>query len=233
MNHLILLHGALGTPDYFKFIEKYFASQFKIHKVAFSGHAGTAIPSKQITMQGYTNELAHYISEKKLGKVSIFGYSMGGYIGLNYAATSPDKVQAVMTLATKWVWTEESAKRETAFLDPEKIKTKVPKFAAQLATTHGVDHWEQLVKQIAGMLNALGKSPLLNKEIFNSIQTPTLIASGDKDNMVPVSETIQIAQEIQDADLAILPDTVHPFERINQNLLLQILGDFLKKNVTN
>lgn len=233
MEDLILLHGALGTPDYFDFLEKNLYEGFNIFKPKLSGHAGAAMLSTQISMQGYVDELADFISKKKLNKVHIFGYSMGGYIALKYASNYPEKVKSIMTLATKWNWDEAVAERESAMLDPDKIKSKVPQFAQYLAHIHGQEHWENLTRQIAKMLLNLGRDPLLDKETLTALKVPILLASGDKDNMIKIEETIYTAQKIPNADIAILPNTLHPFERINRPLLLQILGDFLKKNVAN
>lgn len=228
MKNLLLLHGALGHPQYFDFIKEHLASTYQIHTPIFSGHVSTQMLSP-LTMESYVNELEDYIRKHGLQDLTIFGYSMGGYVALSYAARHPNNVNGVMTLATKMEWTPVVGQREAAMLSPEKIQEKVPKFAQQLASYHGEDHWMQLTRAMANMLVELGNHPILTDEVLAQISVPVLMSSGDKDLMVPPMETLKAVQKIPNAWCCIIPDTIHPFEKINQRLFIALLEDFLRK----
>lgn len=228
MQHLLLLHGALGQPAYFDFIKEALAAEYEIHTPVFEGHTGPARAGAEISMAAYVSQVAQYCEEHGLAQVAIFGYSMGGYVGLCYAAQYPGKVAAIMTLATKLNWSPEIAAKEVKMLDPVTIREKVPKFAAHLSTIHGVDNWEKLCQDIAGLLSGLGEQPLLVLHDFAAIKAKAQLMVGDKDNMVSIEETLSAVQQIEQANLAVLPDTIHPFEKINQALFLQLMRDFFK-----
>lgn len=228
MKHLLLLHGALGHPAYFDFIKEALAAEYLVHTPVFEGHAGLRQGDEAISMAAYVAQIERYCEEHDLGQVAIFGYSMGGYVGLCYAAQFPGKVAAIMTLATKLNWSPEIAAKEAKMLDPVTIKEKVPKFAAQLSAIHGADNWEQLCRDIAGLLSGLGNQPLLTPHNFAAIKAKAQLMVGDKDNMVSIEETLGAVQQIEQANFAVLPDTIHPFEKINQALLLQLMRDFFK-----
>lgn len=229
MTHLLLLHGALGHPGYFDFIKKGLAGRFVIHAPAFEGHAGTDLTVENLTMGTYVKQIREYCDRHALESVSIFGYSMGGYAGLCYAAMLPERVDAIMTLATKMDWSPEIAEQEVKMLKPDTIKEKVPKFADYLGSIHGADHWEKLVHAIARLLTDLGSKPLLDDTAYSAITARTQIMVGDQDTMVSIDETMEASRKIPDANFAVLPDTVHPFEKANRELILRLMEDFYRE----
>lgn len=228
MKHLLLLHGALGYPGYFDFIKEGLAGRFVIHTPVFGGHAGTGLPAQDLAMDTYVHQVREYCDRHDLESVSIFGYSMGGYAGLCYAALLPGRVDAIMTLATKMDWSPEIAEREVNMLNPDTIKEKVPKFADYLGSIHGPAHWEKLVHAIAGLLTDLGSRPLLDDTAYSAITARTQIMVGDQDNMVSISETLEASRKIRGANFAVLPGTVHPFEKVNRELILRLMEDFYR-----
>jgi pimeloyl-ACP methyl ester carboxylesterase len=226
MKNLILLHGALGHTSNFEPYEQYLSEHFNIHKILFQGHGGTSIPSEGIRMADYVEQLHQYCEEHALQEFDIFGYSMGGYVALSYALQYPGKVSSILTLATKLNWTEEGAMKESKMLNPEVIAEKVPKYATQLATVHGTEHWKELLPAIAGMMIGLGKQPLLTSKNYTRINTRVQLMLGDKDVMVTLEETLQAAKAIPEALLAVLPNTKHSIEQVRAELLINLMKDF-------
>ncbi|MBT2623072.1 alpha/beta hydrolase [Chryseobacterium sp. ISL-6] len=225
MKNLLLLHGALGHSDIFKPYQQELSKHFNIHTPLFSGHGNTDISEEDISIEKYTKELENYCEEENLKDVYIFGHSMGGYVGLCYALRKPDNVSSILTLGTKFDWTEEQAVRESKMLDPETILSKIPKYAEQLEAQHG-SKWKQLLPAIAKMMISLGKNPPLDQSSLIAITTPVQIMVGDKDNMVTLEESIRVYHSIPNARLAVLPDTKHPMDKVRSTLVFDIMKDF-------
>jgi pimeloyl-ACP methyl ester carboxylesterase len=224
MLHLILLHGALGHSEIFEpFIEE-LSKYFIIHTPLFSGHGNIDLPENGITIEKYTEELAEYIKKENLKDVYIFGHSMGGYVALCYANQHPENVNSIMTLGTKFDWTEEQALKESKMLNPDVIAEKVPKYAALLENQHG-EKWRQLLPAIAEMMISLGKNPPL-KNNLTTINIPVQIMVGDQDNMVTLEESMEVYRSLPNAKLAVLPNTKHPMDKVRGNLLLNLMKDF-------
>ncbi|MCU7615186.1 alpha/beta hydrolase [Chryseobacterium sp. GMJ5] len=225
MKNLILLHGALGHTDVFQPYFEKLSGRFNIHTLLFSGHGSAKIPENGITIEKYTQELTDYIEKKNLQEVHVFGHSMGGYVALCYALRHPEAVHSVMTLGTKFDWTEQQALQESKMLNPDVIAEKVPKYAALLESQHGLK-WKQLLPAIAEMMISLGKNPPLKDHVLNSMQVPVQIMVGDQDQMVTLEESIAVYRNIPNARFAVLPDTKHPMEKVRPDLLLNIMKDF-------
>lgn len=229
MQPLLLLHGALGSPAYFEYIKNAFSNDFQIHAPAFEGHAYSPLNHENLNITVYVQQVVDYCNEHGLEKVSIFGYSMGGYVALVFASQYPERVGSVITLATKYDWNAQVAKKEAGFLHPELISEKVPKFATYLQQLHGEAHWKTLVTAVANLLLHLGEQPLLTAENLKRITCKVQIMVGDSDNMVSIDESRQLVEHIAQANFAVLPSTIHPFEKVNQGLLLFLLQDFFQK----
>ncbi|MCA6068984.1 alpha/beta hydrolase [Chryseobacterium sp. RG1] len=224
MPNLILLHGALGHSEVFDPFKEELSKYFTIHTPLFSGHGNTEIPKNGITTEQYSQELKEFIEKEKLNNVSIFGHSMGGYVALCYALENPSSLDSIMTLGTKFDWTEEQALKESKMLNPDVIAEKVPKYAELLEKQHGAK-WKHLLPAIADMMISLGKNPPL-KNNLSTINIPVQIMVGDKDNMVTLEESMKVYRSLPNAKLAVLPDTKHPMDKVRPKLLLNLMKDF-------
>lgn len=224
MPNLVLLHGALGHPEVFNPFLDSLSDYFTIHTPTFSGHGDHTLPSTGINIEKYTQELTEYCAENNLTDVHILGHSMGGYVALCYAMKCPENVNSIMTLGTKFDWSEEQAIKESKMLNPDAILEKVPQYAQVLEKQHGTK-WKQLLPAIADLIIDLGKKTPLKDHLI-SIHTPIQIMVGDKDNMVTLEESTQVYRSLPNAKLAVLPETKHPMDKVRPKLLLNLIKDF-------
>lgn len=224
---LLLLHGALGSAAQLSPLATELSPTFtQIHTFDFEGHGGKNFTGQPFTIAGFAQATVQYITEHATQPVNIFGYSMGGYVGLYIARHFPQWVNKVCTLATKFAWEPQTAAKEAAMLNPQKIKEKVPAFAAQLQQRHQPNDWELLLHQTANMMLQLGNKPQLTDDDFTRISCPVKIGVGDQDNMVTLEETITTYRKLPNAQLMVLPATKHPFERISYPRLAYELANF-------
>ena len=161
-----------------------------------------------------------------ISKADLFGYSMGGYVALHLAASSPDRVRRVATLATKLAWTPEIAARECALLDAATIRTKVPKFAAALEARHIAMGWEALLTKTADLLHDLGSRPRITNDVLASIGQPVRIAVGDRDATVTIDECVAAVRQLPHGELEVVPRTPHPFEKVPIEHVAYSLSEF-------
>jgi len=214
MQKLLLLHGALGSAQNLQSLAIELQNDFEIYMLTFEGHDGGDIPTNDFTIARFADDAIAYLNQNSIAEISIFGYSMGGYVGLYLAKHFPERITKLYTLATKLNWTVEGAIKETAMLNPTIIKEKVPKYAAALEQLHG-SNWEIVMQKTAQMMLDLGKNPILNQTDFEKITIPVLISVGDKDAMVSIEETVIAYRKLVNGQLNVMPNTVHPIEKVN------------------
>ncbi|WP_020535909.1 alpha/beta fold hydrolase [Lewinella cohaerens] len=225
--HLLLLHGALGTKDQFRSLKEKLSSEFQVHDLDFEGH-GERASSEEFTMGLFTENVIAYLSAKKINKIHIFGYSMGGYVGLNVAQKHPSFVEKIITLGTKFAWTEATAAKEVRMLNPDKIEEKVPAFANKLASIHTINDWKEVVEKTASMMLRLGQGERLTEKNLEDIRHEILIGIGSKDNMVSIEESKESAEVLPNGNLRIIENFQHPIEKIDDEILSSIIVDFIK-----
>ncbi|THU39249.1 alpha/beta hydrolase [Niastella caeni] len=228
MQHLILLHGALGSKDYFKPLAAKLEHSFQVHTFNFSGHGGRPFSDTAFSIPFFSEQIAEYMQETGIEQANIFGYSMGGYAAMYLAKHHPEKINKLITLATKFYWDEKTAAKEVKMLDGKTIQEKVPAFAAQLQQRHAPNDWLLLLEKTAQLLTGLGKQNTLNVEDYASITIPCMVLLGDRDKMVTLDETIAVYKQLPNAQLGVLPGTPHLFEQVNVELLKGMIEGFMK-----
>jgi pimeloyl-ACP methyl ester carboxylesterase len=218
MQKILFLHGALGSSANFDKLKELLQGEFEIYTFNFEAHGKRDIPENELSVPRFSDEVLSFLNEASIDKIAVFGYSMGGYVGLYLAKHFPERITKLFTLATKLNWTVDGAAKESAMLNPEIIKEKVPKYAASLENLHG-ENWEKLMHKTAEMMHNLGESPALKSDDFSTIEIPVQIAVGDKDVMVSIEESFEAYRELQNAQFLVLPNMQHPIERVNMDEL--------------
>ncbi len=228
MQELVILHGAIGSAGQMEFLAKAFESRFNVHNINLPGHGGTSFPVN-FSLPSFADAVQSYCDEKGLKKISVFGYSMGGYVAMLLAIKNPDLVQKVITLGTKFQWNETIAAKETGMMQPMVIKEKLPQFADTLEKRHAPADWKELLRLTALMLEEMGRDNPLKEGDYNKIATPSLILLGDRDKMVSFEETLMVYKSLSKASLGILPQTPHAIEQVNLPLLVFLVNQFLEE----
>jgi pimeloyl-ACP methyl ester carboxylesterase len=227
MEKLILLHGALGAAQQFDELADHLAKKFEIHSFNFSGHGGEPLPQAGYSFDLFSRDIQAYMDRAEIREAHFFGYSMGGYAALCFAHKAPKRVKKIFTLATKFGWTEESAKAETRFLDPVVLAAKVPAFARILADRHSPQDWRSVVRETAAFMIRLGLEPELKDGMIPEIECPVRISIGDKDSTAGLEDSVQTYRQLEKGSLWVIPETQHPFEKVDKDrLCAEILAFF-------
>jgi pimeloyl-ACP methyl ester carboxylesterase len=223
---LILLHGALGDATQLVPLAERIDRERTPTIFELEGHGSTPLRGRPLRIESFAEAVLGAMDQAGIARADFFGYSMGGYVALYLAATAPDRVARVATLATKLAWTPETAQRECALLDAATIRAKVPKFAAALEAKHTAAGWEALLTHTADLLRDLGSRPRITDETLASIGQPVRIAVGDRDATVTVDECVAAVRQIPNGELEVHPRTPHPFEKAPVERLARSLSEF-------
>ena len=194
------------------------------------GHGGADLGGGGFDLQTMRARVVHELESWHLGRIAVFGYSMGGYVALEVARRRPDLVSTVITFATKFDWTPESAAKEARHLDAGKIRAKVPYFAEQLERRHTALGWEAVLSHTAAMMHSLANEPILNPDKLREIHCPVRVMVGDKDGTVSVEESLAASRSMERGELEVLPGVSHPFEKVPLDKVVRSIVEVVKKN---
>lgn len=211
--NLLLLHGALGSKVQFDPLITLITDAFSVHTLDFEGHGASPSKDRDFWAIPFAENVLVYLDQNDLGSVNIFGHSMGGHIGLYLARHHPERVKRVFTFGSKLDWTPAIAEKEAAFMDPEKMREKVPQFADTLKQRHRASGWRSVVEKTRHMMLRQGKENLMPDQELQQIQHPVRLSLGDRDEMVSIEETVRVYKLLPQGELQIFPATPHPLEK--------------------
>lgn len=226
---LLVLHGALGSEDQLEPLKKVLENSFEVYTLNFRGHGGRDFGQGAFSINGFTEDVLDYLKAHNLDDVSIFGYSMGGYVALNLAKKEPSRVKKIFTLATKFAWSIEGASKEVKMLNPDVIEEKVPAFATTLQERHAPLDWKLHLKKTAEMMLDLGGGAGLSTKDFSAITNKVLITVGSKDRMVSQEESEGVANLLPNGSFELLEGFKHPIEQVDLGLLAEKVKLFFEK----
>jgi pimeloyl-ACP methyl ester carboxylesterase len=199
-------------------------SDVRVHD--FIGHGKRDMPAEEFSIRLFAEDLLQRMNDDNVQVADIFGYSMGGYVGLYLAKHYPERVGRIITVATKLDWNLPTAEKEVKMLDPHIISTKVPAFAKALEERH-IAGWELVLQRTSAMMLRLGANPEMSDEDFSSIEHEVLLCVGDRDKMVFIEETLHVFRLLKNGRFCVLPSTAHPIEQLNlqtlSNLVLKVI----------
>ena len=196
--------------------------QFNLYSYNFSGHGGKPVPP-QFSIQNFEEELIQYLDAHALTSVSIFGYSMGGYIALQAAKNHPGRISRIMTLGTMLKWNPEIAANEVKMLNPEIIETKVPRFAEQLKQTHAPEDWKLIMQRIVDMMIGMGNGNAMTTEDFEKINIPVMVGLGSLDQMVKKEDALEMVEHLPKGEFRLFEGWKHPIEGVDVGELAGVI----------
>jgi fructose-1,6-bisphosphatase/inositol monophosphatase family enzyme len=91
---------------------------------------------------------------------------------------------------------------------------------ADLARRHGNERWKDVLKHTAHLMTELGADPVLTHDRVAGLDAKVRYLIGDRDEMVSLEETIGFYRATPEATLGVLPNTRHPIEKVDLNVLL-------------
>lgn len=226
MQSIVLLHGATGAASQLQPLAAALGKDYSVHTINFSGHGGEPMPGEAFSIELFAEQVLNYFDQHQLSSPIVFGYSLGGYVGMYIARHHPGRISKLITLATKFHWDETIAAKQQRSFDANVIQEKAPAFAEQLKQMHAPNDWKEVLSKTGAMLTALGNRNSLVIEDYTQVQTEILLIQGDKDRMVTLEETIAVYRALpaNSSRLCVLPGTPHPLEQVDLNLLVMIIG---------
>lgn len=228
MKDLILLHGAIGSSKQLESIAETLKNDYRITLLNFSGHGGKKIPEEKFSIEMFADDVLYLLDKSRKDNADIFGYSMGGYAALYIARHYPGKLNRVFTLGTKFNWNPEISQKEIRMLNPEKIEEKLPKFADELKERHSPEDWKIVLSKTSEMMTDLGNKNTLSDEDFRLIDNEVMITVGDSDKMVSSEESKHVSELLINGRFMLLPDTLHPIEKVSIELITNAFRNFFK-----
>ncbi|CZQ85468.1 alpha/beta hydrolase fold [Trichococcus palustris] len=199
----ILLHGNGESREIFTVLITELSKNFSVYAIDSRGH-GKSSKTNQLSYGLMMEDVASFITELKLEKPLLYGFSDGGIIGLLLASKYSDMLSKLIISG--------------ANTQPNGVK----KSWAMLSQLY------YLLTRSKKMKMTL-EEPNISKEDLKKIHIPVLVLAG-KNDLIKVEDTKYIANNIPNSTLTILDRETHSSYVVNSPKLYKIIKAFIENN---
>lgn len=232
---LILLHGAYMSIDTaFSALIPDLAADRTVIAVEFQGHGRTADIDRPITVQQLADDVSELLRQLDMQKVDVFGYSLGGAVGLQLAIRHPDAVRKLAVASVNYT-SEGTYPEVAAFMDQV-----TPEMFAETPVVEEYNRLSPNPEAFPDLVRKLSEMNMIRQDWTDQvkqIKVPVLTMIGDSDN-VRLEHAMEMFRMLGGgvagdlggmpaSQLAIFPGTTHYTMIMQTGLLLDTLKPFL------
>jgi methylmalonyl-CoA epimerase len=220
---LLVLHGAAGsTRSATAPLMRRLEPSFHLVGMDLSGHGTSAFPSdRDFSLGLFAEDVRVALEALDLSSANVFGFSLGGGVGLHLAQHSPALVDRLAVFQTNVDWTQAQSERMQRRLDFDALQERAPDRAAQLRARH--DSTARLLEQLRTFVQTLPDASDELAQGLPKLSTPTLVGAVDRDPLFGPEAPQALHQQLPNARLAILPGEHHNLAKAPLPLLSSLL----------
>ena len=214
-----------------------FENDYQILLYDKRGHGLSDAPAAPYTISEHTHDLKALLEHLTLTNVILIGVSVGGMIALDFAATFPEHVNAVvlsdtgMKLGTAEFWNDRIDKVRTQGLEAYAEPILSRWFTPSLSTSDWRGYHNMLSRTPAegyiGTCAAIRDADF--RDVAKGVQTPALVITGAQDTSTPPELGQALAETLPHGSFELIEGAGH-FPCIEQpDKLISLVQTFLRK----
>ncbi|MEV4808951.1 3-oxoadipate enol-lactonase [Micromonospora avicenniae] len=217
----LLLGGSLGTTCAMWAPQlAALTGRFRVIRYDHLGHGRSAVPAGPYTMDLLGRELLRLLDDLGAARVDYAGLSLGGMVGMWFAAHAPDRLRRLVLLCTSASlgpargWRDRAAtvraEGVAAIADGVVARWFTPAYAAtrpDVVDAHRAMLAATPADGYAACCEAIATMDL--RDDLRQIEAPTLVVAGADDPATPVEHARAIVERIPQARLAVVEDAAH------------------------
>lgn len=220
---VFLLHGSSSNAGMWTADVKELSRNYRVFAIDIIGECGKSAENRpSFNSNSYSGWLYEIINKLGLEKVLLVGYSLGGWIALDFAAKYPEKTIKLVLMAT-------------AGIVQVKAKTVIWIIITSLLGSWGFNKLNKIVYEnleidnttleFASMIKHNYKPrtdvlPLFHDDFLQKINTPTLFIGGEKDCFYNSEKTVsRLKKNLKNIQCLVLKNAGHILMNQTNNIL--------------
>ncbi|MCA9630959.1 MAG: alpha/beta fold hydrolase [Myxococcales bacterium] len=246
---LLLIRGLARHLLHWGKLTELLESDFRLVLFDNRGMGRSDVPRPPYTTRIMADDAARVLQDAGVERAHVFGMSLGGMIAQEFALRHPARVERLVLgctragpgtgprIAPRVVLQMLGAGR---FSPDEAIKRTAhmalgPAFIQRHPEV--IESWQALAREYpptrAGFLGQLLAGGLHDtRKRLDRIVHPTLVVTGDADDLIHADHSRYLARRIRGAQLEVLPGAAHDFTTERPELAARVLRDFLLAHPT-
>lgn len=205
---LLLLHaGGLSRREWDPFLDAW-AAHFHVIAPTAPGH-GSSPPVSRLALSDLAASVRELCEQLGIRRAHVLGSSMGGATALEVARDDPDRVDRLILYRTGFRFGPPMAEALARFASPENWRRWGLEqwLAREHAPQGGPGAWMRVVRSVAEMIST--GAPRISAAELARFPRPVLIIGGDRDDLAPLDQAIEMYRAFPRASLWIVPAAGH------------------------
>lgn len=223
----VLISGfAAGAWNWFKQTEE-LSKHFRVITFDPRGVAHSEISEEtDVSIRAIADDISDLLAQLNIEKASLLGVSFGGFVAQEFALNYPAKLDKLILACTSFGGKHHVAPAPEVLLaftstqelnSPERIrKFMIPAFTTEFAETHSNEvekvcalREQNFVPESVYLQQLISATNFDAESRVCDIKAKTLILSGNADTVVPLQNSINLANLIPDAQMKIVENGSH------------------------
>jgi 2-hydroxy-6-oxonona-2,4-dienedioate hydrolase len=238
---LLLIHGLGADLTRFEHNIGYLSQTHRVIAIDLPGFGKSERNGKQYDGKLFVDTIEALRERLALGKVSLVGNSMGGWVSLLYTKYFKENVTSLVLIAPAFVQGLPSSVTAATLITgaSPNTQTQMQNYLSRVTPFHeyNANDVQELLAQhqqknrgkaIAAIAKSLSNAEYVftDKELAE-IATRTLILHGDSDGIVPFSSSKGLMQKLANAEIVAIKEAGHWPQWDNAEKVNQLLTTFL------
>lgn len=217
---IVLVHGLGGSIFDWVMQVPFFSKMYRVIAVELRDHGESDKWTGSYDIKMFSDDIAEFVDKLKLGKAIFFGVSMGGIILMQLVLDHPSKVKALVLADT-----QPGLRMMKAGLEMFSMSQKMAGEELAIATTkfnftpEFIEAHPDIMKKAIEVSDARDPSSTFRaaeglkefdvRKRLKEIKVPTIIANGEDDPLISLSQARYLKEHVKGAELVVLKKGRH------------------------
>lgn len=217
---ILFIHGFCETHEIWNGFAEPISEIGEVYVIDLPGFGSSPLPSTSFSIDEIARKVFHWIDQRKIERPIVIGHSLGGYVALAMAAMESDKIGGLVLFhSTAFPDSEEKKSNRNRVMDFVKtngvgpfIDTFVP--GLFFDKRHAAIPFVDKIARKTSILTLLAFTAAMRDrqcylEVYKKLNGSVLILAGDKDSIIPIEVTNELAKLSPRAEVKIFQETGH------------------------
>lgn len=242
---IVFIHGLSDSLEFWEPLYLELGKEYKVIRYDLRGHGKSEFKPCEPLVETFVKDLYNLLKKLEIKEAVLIGLSLGGNIALKYAIDHPDMVKGLVLMST---YSEVTPELLTPFKTLEDaLNQSYEKFFDTILpyciSQETIDKYKDFLNGLKvekakaadmnGLLNAVKACSNFNvTNDLKKIEKPTIIFSGDEDQLTKLEVQEIIQKNVKNSELVVFKNTKHNI-LIEGNIekALDLIKKFLKEKV--